>query len=385
MQDRLQRVEALGAPPQRLRERRSADRHQHELLELELVVGVHAAVDHVHHRRRQDVGVRSAEVPVQRLAAASRRPRARRRATTPRIAFAPRADLSAVPSRSSSARSTPALVERVEPGDRLGDRPVHVRDGRQHALAAVARRRRHGARAPRARRSRRRSAPRPGRTRRRRARRRPRRSGCRGNPGSGARGRTRSATWGPDGTGRSQAPGDFPAADAAGGPCPGRPPREVGGPRGLAEPEPRVPVLRPVLGVGPQEHLLGPGGTAFGGGPEHERAARAPGRGTPRACRPTRPARGRRPRRARSTPRARRRRARRRTAPRPRAPTCRGSRPAARSHARSPSTCTGAGSRARAGAPPRTTPPRSHRSRDLARASLAARGARPCRGRTRAR
>ena len=66
----MQRVEALGAPAQRLGERGRADGHQHELLQLELVVGVRAAVDHVHHRRRQHVRVRAAEVAVERLAGA---------------------------------------------------------------------------------------------------------------------------------------------------------------------------------------------------------------------------------------------------------------------------------------------------------------------------
>ena len=62
----LQRVVRLGAPAQRLAEARRADRHDHELLQVDRVVGVGAAVDDVHHRHRQHVRVRPADVAVQR-------------------------------------------------------------------------------------------------------------------------------------------------------------------------------------------------------------------------------------------------------------------------------------------------------------------------------
>ena len=48
------------------REARRADGHDHELLEVDGVVGVHAAVDDVHHRYGQDVGVGAADVAVER-------------------------------------------------------------------------------------------------------------------------------------------------------------------------------------------------------------------------------------------------------------------------------------------------------------------------------
>ena len=59
-------MEHLGAAAQRLAERRRADRHDHELLQVEVVVGVRAAVDHVHQRHRQLHRARAAEVAVQR-------------------------------------------------------------------------------------------------------------------------------------------------------------------------------------------------------------------------------------------------------------------------------------------------------------------------------
>ena len=64
----LEHVVGLGAPPQRLGEAGRADRHDHELLEVDVVVGVGAAVEDVHHRHRQHVGVGAADVAVQRQA-----------------------------------------------------------------------------------------------------------------------------------------------------------------------------------------------------------------------------------------------------------------------------------------------------------------------------
>ena len=64
----LQRVEDLGAHPQALRERRRARRHDHELLEVDLVVGVRAAVEDVHHRHGQDPRLLAAEVAPERQA-----------------------------------------------------------------------------------------------------------------------------------------------------------------------------------------------------------------------------------------------------------------------------------------------------------------------------
>ena len=48
--------------------RRGADRHDHEFLEVDRVVGVRAAVDDVHHRHRQHARLRAADVAVERQA-----------------------------------------------------------------------------------------------------------------------------------------------------------------------------------------------------------------------------------------------------------------------------------------------------------------------------
>ena len=61
LQDAAQRVEDLGADAQRLAERAGADRHHHELLEVDVAVGVRAAVEDVHHRHGQQVGALAAD------------------------------------------------------------------------------------------------------------------------------------------------------------------------------------------------------------------------------------------------------------------------------------------------------------------------------------
>ena len=68
LQHRLERVVDLGALAQRLAEGRRADRRDHELLDVHVGVGVRAAVEDVHHRHRQQVGVRPADVAVERQA-----------------------------------------------------------------------------------------------------------------------------------------------------------------------------------------------------------------------------------------------------------------------------------------------------------------------------
>ena len=72
LQHRLQRVVDLRALAQRLGEGRRADRGDHELLDVDVGVGVRAAVEDVHHRHRQQVRVGAADVPVERQVRAVR-------------------------------------------------------------------------------------------------------------------------------------------------------------------------------------------------------------------------------------------------------------------------------------------------------------------------
>ena len=149
---------------------------------------VRAAVDHVHHRHRQHVGVRAAERSATAAGPARSAAAWATASETPRIAFAPSEDLSGVPSRSSSSRSTPRWSSASSPTQRRGDHALDVGDRRSaRPCRRTARGRRRAARGPRARRWRRRRAPRHGRRRRRRGARRPRRWDCRANRGSRAR------------------------------------------------------------------------------------------------------------------------------------------------------------------------------------------------------
>ncbi len=68
VQRALQRVEDFCPHAQALREARRAAWHDHELLEVDLVVGVRAAVEHVHHRHGQHPRGLAAEVAPQRQA-----------------------------------------------------------------------------------------------------------------------------------------------------------------------------------------------------------------------------------------------------------------------------------------------------------------------------
>jgi hypothetical protein len=67
VQDFLERVEDLRTVAQRLGERWRADRQDHELLDVDTVIGMRATVDDVHHRHWQRLRSGAAEIPVQRL------------------------------------------------------------------------------------------------------------------------------------------------------------------------------------------------------------------------------------------------------------------------------------------------------------------------------
>ena len=115
-----------------------ADRHDHHLLHVEPVVGVRAAVDHVHHRHRH-----AASRPSRRSSGRAAGPHSSAAALAVAIdtassALAPRRDLFSVPSRSISVLSMKACSVGVEADDRFRDLGVDVLHGLQHALAAVA-------------------------------------------------------------------------------------------------------------------------------------------------------------------------------------------------------------------------------------------------------
>ena len=66
LQDLLEGVEDFAAHAQAFGEGRGAEGHDHEFLEVDRGIGVRAAVHDVHHRNGEDLGVRPAEVLVER-------------------------------------------------------------------------------------------------------------------------------------------------------------------------------------------------------------------------------------------------------------------------------------------------------------------------------
>ena len=175
------------------RERRGADRDDHELLEVHVVVRVRPAVQDVHHRHGEHVRDRAAEVAVEREAR-SRRPPARAAASeTARMALAPSRLLFGVPSSS--------IIVAVEAHLVVGVVALHARRSRRwrsrRPSDAFARQRSSPSRsstascspvlAPLG------TAARPAAPVR--GSRRPRRWGCRASPGSPGRGSARCHSW----------------------------------------------------------------------------------------------------------------------------------------------------------------------------------------------
>ena len=137
VQDLLQRVEHFGAVADRFLEARCADRDDHEFLDVQVVVGVRAAVDDVHHRHRHLHRAGAAEVAVQRQAGffgggLGHRHRHRQHGVGAEAALvfgAVQVDQGAVEE---------GLLVGVEAHDRFGDLGVDILAGLQHALAEVA-------------------------------------------------------------------------------------------------------------------------------------------------------------------------------------------------------------------------------------------------------
>jgi len=133
----LEGVEDLRAIAQRLAEARGPDRQDHELLEVERVVGVRAAVDHVHHRDRQRHRARAAEVPVQRQAGLLCRGAGNRhRDGERRVGAEPRLVVRAVEVEQRPV--DPGLLGGVQAHEGLGDLGIDVLDRAQHPLAEIA-------------------------------------------------------------------------------------------------------------------------------------------------------------------------------------------------------------------------------------------------------
>ncbi len=137
LQDGLEGVVGLGTPAQGLREGGRADRRDHELLDVDVGVGVRAAVDDVHHRHREQVRVGTAHVAEQRQPG---RPRGRlgHREAHSEDGVGAETPLVVGPVQVDQGLVDDPLVGGVEADEALVDLLVDGLDPVQHALAAVA-------------------------------------------------------------------------------------------------------------------------------------------------------------------------------------------------------------------------------------------------------
>ena len=137
VEDTFQRVVRLCAPAQRLFEGDRTVRHDHELLEVDVVVGVHAAVQHVHHRHRQLVPVDAAQVAKERQpGVVGRRLRDGERGRDDHVRAEARLGRRAV--EVAEREIDFALVGCVLSDDGPGDLPPHVVDRLPNALSLIA-------------------------------------------------------------------------------------------------------------------------------------------------------------------------------------------------------------------------------------------------------
>jgi len=129
-------VEDLDAPAQGIREALRAHRHHQELLEVDVGVGVAAAVQDVHHGRGQEACVHSAQIAVERqLQRAGRGARGGHGDGQNGVGAQLRLVLRAVDGDHALVQQT--LVGCVHAGQLWGQDALHVLDRVEHALAHV--------------------------------------------------------------------------------------------------------------------------------------------------------------------------------------------------------------------------------------------------------
>ncbi len=132
----LEHVVALGAPSQGLGERGRPHRDQHELLDVEGVVGVGPAVEHVEHRHREGAAVGATQVPVQRQAQfVGGRPGRRQRGAEDGVGAQPGLVVGGVEGHQPEVEAP--LVERLPTEQVVADLEVDAGDGAEHPLAHV--------------------------------------------------------------------------------------------------------------------------------------------------------------------------------------------------------------------------------------------------------
>ena len=138
LQHAFERMEDFHAPAQRLGKRGRADGHDHEFLEVDVVVGVRSAVEDVHHGRGQSVGAGAAEVAIERQAVLRRRGASgRHRDGENRVRAQAGLGLGAVEFDHFLVEA--ALVGGIPVRQCVGDLAVHVLHGLENTFAQEAR------------------------------------------------------------------------------------------------------------------------------------------------------------------------------------------------------------------------------------------------------
>ena len=137
LQNLLERVERLRAHAQRLREALRAHRHDHEFLKVHGVVGMHAAVQHVHHGHGQHARLQSAQIAIERRARRLRRGAAGRHGDGQDGVGAQLALVGGAVERDHALVDF-RLVAGVVPAQIGGDHRVDVVHGLRDALAQIA-------------------------------------------------------------------------------------------------------------------------------------------------------------------------------------------------------------------------------------------------------
>ena len=135
MQALLQRGEDLRAHADAVGHRARTDRLDHEFLDVDRIVGMHAAVDDVHHRHRQRARIDAADMAIQRDAQVLRRGlRDSQRHRQDRVGAETRLVRGAVEVDQDFVDLH--LVGRVQAADRIEDLAFDIADRCLHALAA---------------------------------------------------------------------------------------------------------------------------------------------------------------------------------------------------------------------------------------------------------
>ena len=137
LQRLLQRLEDLRPDPHAVRQRSRRHRHDHELLDVDRIVRVRAAIDDVHHRHRQGACIGAADIAIERQSGILRsRLGHRQRHAEHRIGAEPRLVRRAIEIDHHAVDLD--LIVRVHTAQQIEDLAIDRIDGLANPLAAIA-------------------------------------------------------------------------------------------------------------------------------------------------------------------------------------------------------------------------------------------------------